>query len=244
MKSVLLPFLMGLATVTGCVQNDLDLSILHFVPDIAPTCTVTASDTTVQTSGFFDVGIVAASGSPGYQLFPVVQNDLPLSTDTTTDVEHNAMNVTGVNVQLIPDASIAGAIPLAQLKFFVSAGVGRVDPQSQAVFGVEVIPRAVALELASVVQEGAGNGAPIVRVNVSPVGTRSGSNLVGIAVQFPVSICKFCLSGHPANCPSGGIPTADVQEGGCFAAQDQSVTCCLASQQQLLCGAQVPQPAM
>jgi hypothetical protein len=240
MKYVLLPLFFAFG---GCVQDDLTLSLVHFVPDDPMSnCVVQVSSTTTQTQGLLDVGIVASTGAPGYTVFPVVKNNLnpTMTTGTTAQVERNSVTVTGANVELKPDASLASAIPANQRKFFVAAGAGRLDPQGTAVFGIEAIPRPVALELANVVQTGVGNAIPRVTASISPVGDRSGDTIVGAAVDFPIEICKFCLSGTPAACPAGGFPMADVKTGGCLQAQDLNITCCTGAQSQLLCGSDVP----
>jgi hypothetical protein len=246
MKSVLLPFFLPLLWIGGCVQDE-TISIEHFVPD-DPTqnCMVQVSSTTTQTEGLLDVGIVASTADPGYTVFPVVKNNLnpSMSTGTTAQVERNAVTVTGANVELKPDASLAAAIPTNQRKFFVAAAAGRVDPMGSVVFGIEAIPRPVALELANVVMSGVGSVMPKVTASISPVGDRAGDTIVGKAQDFPIAICKFCLSGPPAACPAGGFTAADVKVGGCLQAQDLPITCCLGAQQQLVCGSDVPMKTM
>src|SRR4051794_16590281 len=124
MKLLLLPVLLSLG---GCVQDDLTVTIEHFVPDDpAMSCIVQASSTTTQTEGLLDVGIVSLTGSPGYTVFPVVKNNLnvTMGSGTAAQVERNAVTITGANVELKPDPSIAGAIPTNQRKFFVAAGAG------------------------------------------------------------------------------------------------------------------------
>lgn len=244
MKSVLLPLFLVFG---GCVQDDLTVTILHFVPDDpASQCVVQVASTTTLTEGILDVGIVASTGAPGYTVFPVVKNNLPvtMTTGTTPQVERNAITVTGANVELKPDPSLAGAIPANQRKFFVAAGAGRVDPQGSVVFGVEALPRPLALALANAVPDGVGSTIPKVTASVSPVADHSGDTIVGSAIDFPIQICKFCLSGTPAACPAGGFDAAQVKAGGCFEAQDQNVTCCTGSQGQLLCGSDVPVKTM
>jgi hypothetical protein len=241
MKSVLLPLVFALAGA-GCVQDDLTLTIERYLfDDPEAGCVVSPTSMTFLSEGILDVGIVSTSGSPGYMAFPVVRNNLPVNQNASTSVERNAVTVTGVNVELKPDATYEGAVPTDQRKFFVQAAGGRVMPSAQIAFGVEIIPRPIALVMAGLVQTGVGNAFPVMNVAVSPVGQRSGSEIIGAAVEFPVKVCKFCLSGTIQACPSGGFPEAEVLKGGCFQAQDANVTCCVASStQQLLCGDEVP----
>jgi hypothetical protein len=240
MKYVLLPLhLAALVAAAGCVGNDQSLTIERFVPLDPTACTASPTSTDIQSQGLLDVGLVSSLGSPGYMVFPVVENHLPASANVATDVEHHGIIVTGVNVELVPDATLAGVIPVAQRKFFAPAGVGRVEPLGEVAFGVEIIPRPMAISIAKATATGVGNSLPLVIAKMSPVGDYSGTTIIGAAVSFPVQICSFCLSGTPAACPPGGFAMADVKDGSCFPAEDLSITCCV-DQQVLLCGPAVP----
>jgi hypothetical protein len=242
MKSVLLPIIVGLVTVTGCVESN-TISIQNFVLDDPNNgCMVTTSATTFQSRGLLDVGIVSVTGSDGFIAWPLIKNNLNSSlVGSTTGVEMHNIDITGVNIELQPDASIASAIPSSARKFSMQAAGGVVAPGAEVVFSVTLIPRALALSLANVVQSGVGNQLPIVTAKVSPIGDLGGSKVVGAALSFPIEICKFCLSGDIQACPATGFPAAQIQAGGCGnPAQDDPVTCCAASQSEVLCGSQVP----
>jgi hypothetical protein len=246
MKSVLLPIFVGLATVTGCAEND-TIAIQNFVLD-DPTmgCMVSTTSVGFQSRGLLDVGIVSVTGSPGYTAFPLIKNNLQSSAvgGSATDIEHHNIDITSVNVELVPDASLASAIPTSARKFNVKAAAGLVAPGGEVVFGVEVLPRPLALALANAIPAGVGDQLPVVTAKVSPVGDLNGSSVVGAALSFPIEICKFCLSGDIQQCPAAGFPPAQVQAGGCFPAQDTNITCCYASQTQVVCGSQVPVATM
>jgi hypothetical protein len=232
MKSLLL---LPLVAGVGCVPNTTNLTIDRYVPALTDNaCVVSPTQMDVAPTGILDVGLLGTSGR-GYVAFPVVTNHLPASTTVQGGVEQHSIIFKGANVELVPDASLAGRIPEAQRKFFVGVPGSRIDPSGSVAQSIEVIPLAVAEALAT----GGITGLPTITANVSPVGDYSGDTVVGGVVPFPVQICAFCLSGPPTACPSGGFLAAEIKAG-CIPSQDANVTCCVDNQNTLLCGSQVP----
>jgi hypothetical protein len=229
MKLLLLPALLA----TGCVTNDLDLTIDRFVPALVEnSCSVSPTQMDSLTNGVLDVGLAPLYGG-GYTVFPVVTNNLnPTSTSSPSKVELHAITFTGANVELQPDAIAAPFIPPNQRKFFVGVSGGRLEPNGQLASGIRVIPPSLAVALAG----GAGGR---VTAQVSPVGDYSGDKIIGAAVPFPVDLCQFCLSGMPTGCPAGGFMPGKVVSG-CIPWQDFSLTCCIDNTNTLVCGDQVP----
>jgi hypothetical protein len=229
MKSLLLPLL-----AAGCVANDLNLTIDRYVPALkANMCQVTPTQSDTVAEAVLDVGLVPVSGR-GYMAFPVVTNHLPSSVQG--GIERHSIVLKGANVELQPDSNLSAAIPPAQRKFFASVPGIRVDPTASVTAGVEVIPFQVASAL------GAGATGTI-NTLVAPVGDYSGDTVVGAAVALPVHVCSFCLSGPLMSCPAGGYaPTAVMAT--CIASQDAPVTCCVDTQNRILCGDQVPVKTM
>jgi hypothetical protein len=234
--------LLALSTaLTGCVENDLSLTINKIVAaDPGANCTATPQSMFINPSGILDVGIVAAGTARGYVAFPDVKNNLP-ETTTVGQVEKNAIDVTGLNVELQPSADIAAAVPSALRKFSIQTAAGRLAPGGEVTFNAEIVPRPVALLLANVLQPGAtAPSFPTVTVKMAPIGTRSGDDIVGASISMPIQVCKFCLTQAPAACPPTGFKAGTVAFGGCFEAQDTPITCCTTTQNVLLCGHEVP----
>jgi hypothetical protein len=226
MKYLILPALLA----AGCVANDADLSIDRFVPALrANMCIVSPTQMETPLSGILDTGLAANFGTP-YAVFPVITNHLTPSTATQGAVEQHSITVKAINVELQPDASLAGAIPLSQRKFSLPVVGARLDPGGSIAVEADVIPRALAPNL---------GGSGTVTALVSPVGDYAGDTVIGGARSYPIQVCSFCLSGMVASCPTGGFPSNSVNLGECIPSQDADITCCL-SMSQLLCGAQVP----
>ncbi len=230
--------LVGAAALSqGCVANDISFTIDRFVA--IDTTTMCAADPTGMTSvaeGLLDVGLASIS-QQGYVLAPVVGNHLLEQANASTP-ELNAIQLIGFDVKLQPDANLANVIPPGQLQFFIPSAGGRLVPAAEAAAPIQVIPMTVVNELATAVAPG-GSVMPLIVASVRPVGARSGSDLDGAFVDFPILICNDCLS-HPTQaCPAAGFPVAEVQLGGCFLQQDQSTTCCTKGGS-ILCGSAVP----
>jgi hypothetical protein len=239
--ALLLPW--TLSALAGCV-DDQSLQIVRFIePDPLMNCEALPTSMFNRTSGLLDVGIVAAGGFRGYVAAPLVQNNLPSKT-VPNQIDNNTITVTGTSIDLTVSPSLSAALPSSQRSFSTQAAAGTLTPAGQATFFVELVPRQVALLLAPSVPTGVPNTQlPVVTAHVKPVGDRAGTTIVGPEVQFPVEICKFCLTAQPAPCPAGGIPVNQVQKGGCLPEQDQAVTCCTNSSGALLCGSEVPTAA-
>jgi hypothetical protein len=226
----------------GCVGNEISFTIDRFVHmDSTTMCAATPTAMVGLSSGLLDVGVVANSSSEGYVAAPVVGNHL-IEMANATSAELNAIFVTGFDVQLKPDPTVAGAVPPAQLNFFIQAAGGRITPGAEVAVPIEVIPRQVAVELGGSVPAGTTNR-PFVTVHIRPVGSRAGSGMSGAWTDLPIQLCSFCLMQPSTPCPAGGFPTAAVQLGGCFPQQDDATTCCTQNGV-VLCGAAVPMSKM
>jgi hypothetical protein len=253
-------YILAFVAAQGCVANDQSLTIDRFIPPDVSTgttttttqavCSISATNMFSVSQGILDVGLVQSiSISHGYEAFAVVSNNLPDRT-TATDVQRDAIYLVGTDVELTLTGSLAGALPASQQKFSTISAGQRLNPGmmgmgDQVALAVEVIPRQIAEQLAAVVPAGGDPGQQIVIAHVKPVGTKSGSQVVGAAVDFPIEICKFCLSPPIAACPAGGFPpTTTILPGNpCNVAQDDPVTCC-SSGSAILCGAAVPRATM
>jgi hypothetical protein len=233
------------ATCAGaCADNDESLVIQRFVPaDPSMQCSAQTNSMFNQTQGVLDAGLVVKGGTRGYVANAVIANNLPTRIlGTSGGIETNAIQVIGLDVELIPTSQIAGALPASQRNFRITAAGGIAMPGMGAVVvPAEIIPAQVAALVAPAITPSLLR--PKITARLRPVGTHAGSELVGAPVDFPVEICNFCLTGGmpPQPCPSTGIPMSQILLGNaCFPAQDASVTCCTTSTGALLCGSQVP----
>jgi hypothetical protein len=238
MKSARLPHLMGLVAVAGslsCAPNDQSMSILQLQAVEPPSCVATAmaggSSTPGLSRGLLDLGLVTDSG---YIAAPVVRNDLVSLTMGPGSVEFNGIQVTGVNVKLDLSSDVSPLVPSADQSFFVPAAGGHIDPDGLAAFFVEILPARIAKEMKTAVPKG---GVLTLIVEVSPVGMRGGSQVVGGPIYFPIDLCVDCLVSDIA-CPFPAGTT--VEAGGCFPAQDVPTQCCTDKTGTTLCGASAP----
>ncbi|HEX2568379.1 MAG TPA: hypothetical protein VH877_02390 [Polyangia bacterium] len=226
----------------GCqADNDQSLAVVEEkIPSLQNGCSVSASSAAIST-GVLDVGLVKDQATPfGYLLYPLVRNQLVSpTTGNTTDGRFNLI-LTGADVELVPDATLAPLLPAERSRFFVTSCGCTVSPGGSAVLNVEVLPRSLALALAPGVTGGSGQpDLPTVIVRLRAVASRAGSRVTSGWVEFPVRLCRYCLTGGtPGACPAGGYSSDQVQEGGCNLIQDAAVTCCTAGG--LLCGNSVP----
>jgi hypothetical protein len=228
------------ALATGCVENDQSLFITRFVPaDPTMMCAGTASGTVGQSQGTLDVGIVGF-GYRGFVANIEVQNNLPSRMIGVTGIEANGVQLTGFDVELVPPPSLASFLPSSQRKFTLPSAGGRIAPAGgQVVVPAEILPAQVALLLAPGLTSAP--SLPVVLASIKPLGDHSGDTLTGPAVEFPIEVCKFCLTPPPQSCPATGFKMTDVILGNqCYPEQDGSVTCCLNAAMQLLCGSHVP----
>ncbi len=223
---------------TACVDNQLSLVISRFVlVNEDSNCTALASQSILLNQGVLDVGITE-QGYPGYIAAPVVENRL-LATGTTASVETNTIQLTGVEVELKPAAGLAPLIASVSRKFFVPAAGGFLAPAGgTASLLVEVIPRALAVQLAGQLQPGALPERVI--ASVRPVGKHAGVDIDGGPIDLPIDVCKYCLTPAPTSCPAGGVPMNEYKVGSCNPSQDANVTCCTNMSGDTVCGPDVP----
>jgi hypothetical protein len=238
----LLPVL-AFCGLAGCVDDELSLSINAFAATEPPDCTADPQTNEFVGGALLDVGIVESgflSGARGLVVVPIIQNNL-VKRSTAMTVEMDAVFVTGfdVEIKIDPrDPALAAAIPLDQLKFFYPTAGGRIAPGDKLSLPAEVLGANLANKISMSLPVGRRPVAPAITIRMRAVGTRAGLKLNGGWVNFPVDVCKFCLSSVEA-CPATGIPEKSILTGGCYPWMDQSVTCCMQNGS-LLCGENVP----
>lgn len=232
-------------------NNDQSLLIAHFAPLItASMCLADPMGSTTISSGVLDTGIIAGRRDKsllGYWLAPVVQNNL-IELSTGMNGERNTVQLVGYNVEV--HAPLMGKPP----HYYVPAPGGIIPAAGgRAASVAQVIPSAIALQLATIVGKGNWDGRVVLRIQA--VGIRGGSYMYGACTEFPVIVCNNCLLSHAdidtgAAKPCGaGLAMNAIDNGGCILGQDAAITCCSPGPgadgtSSLLCGPEVPRKTM
>ncbi len=227
----------------GCTDDDIALVIKHLAAVKLPDCTADPAGEFAQSRGILDVGM-SQFALRGYTIAPVVTNNLLVPAGAGTTPETNTVTLTGFDVQLIAapnDVEAQQALAQVPSEFFVPLTGGRIPPggaSSVAVF-LEVVPRDVARALGTTIANTGVRSVGPLMAHFRPVGQRAGAKINGGYTDFPIDVCKFCLSPPPTTCPTGGFDPVTVATGGCFLQQDASITCCTMGGG-LRCGSAVP----
>jgi hypothetical protein len=260
MNASRLPFILGLTWIAGCGssagaggadgsalpprQSPAPLAIIEFLR-VRPEslCIVEPSDPHVLDRGTLDTAVVAAvsstaGSSQGYIAAPLVQDNAGASDDGGASAA-GPIALSSFEVEL--ESAPAPAVPLPSLSrthFVTAARPGTLMPSDQLVSPTEVIP----LDLVN--QLNALNWSGTVIVHLRPVGNaQKDGTISGSWSDFPIDVCQNCLAtpGTSTPCPSGGFRMTQIAVGGCFAGQDDPITCCLDSTtHRPECGTQVP----
>jgi hypothetical protein len=203
MKAARLLVAAAVAGAAGCVNNDRSISILQVQALTSSSgCVIMGTVSTGLSHGLLD-----ASFGNGYFAGVVVRNNLQTSRQAN-GVEYNSVEIIGANVTLEnPDGS-----QLAPT-FFYASSPGTIDPGVSVGMLVQAIPAAMAGSLV---------GKTVVS-DIKPVGKRSGDQIIGGPVDFPVDVCNGCLHSTAACLLPKGTA---VNPTPCFVGQDSAGTCC------------------
>ena len=234
-RMVLLALTVG--ALGACVDNDRSLTITHFVEATASmgACTVPTDDMTTISQGAWDVELAKLFGL-GYVLSFNVENQLQVQTGTTIDEQ--AYYINSYDVQLEPIGAVATGLPAGNRNFNVPSGSIRLAPGDIAGASVLALPPDLIGGLDSLTQDPLGT----ILVHLRPVATRAEEQVVGAYVQFPIEICKGCLTNATTgNFPSCPLPAMSTVNPGnaCNPSADLSVTCCNDAKLGLVCPATV-----
>ncbi len=235
------PLLAALALFgAGCpVENQNSLVVLQdqVVDRTTTMCAVpTTATITSRSQGTLDVAL-AEQGLGGYDVVPLLRNDLLPRADPQNGVpETDTIQLTGADVQL------SAPVHLSANSFFVQSFGGTIDPGATGSMVITVIPETVAkADLAPVLHAG---DTPIrVIAHFRVHGSRSGGDITSGWVDFPIDVCRNCLTGPIAACPNPPPSKASINLGGCFPAQDDPISCCT-NNGATLCGANFPTSGM
>ncbi len=219
----------------GCLADNTDSLIIlqNQVLDPSTSCGVPSSATmTTETAGILDVGLVEA-GFDGYEVYPLLFNNL-VNRATTQVTTKDSIELTGAQVQL--QGVLASS--LSQSSFSLQVFGGTVLPNQTAGMSVNVIPRELALEMGNFIT-GTETAPPTVVAHFRVTGIRAGGELDSGYVDYPITVCRGCLTGGPL-LMCNPVDKSLVKLGSCNPAQDSLVTCCIQGQSTVLCGSQVP----
>ncbi len=251
----------------GCADSDQGLSILGNYALDTKTCSAPMATMLKMVQplprGTYDIG-VALGGDLGYVMNMAVINNLP-SRVNSSNVELNNLNLVGfeVNLAVDPASPLVPYLPPGQVgltKRTVSAFGGNLSAGGGVAIAVsEMIGVNVAqalLKVPKLVPAGPQLNYSEILIQIRARGTGSVGNVLSNQIEFPVTICNFCLgkkvgasgvpalditTGTPFDCPQT-ILNADVVTS-CYSQQDNPSSCCL-KDQFLLCGSMIPTTKM
>jgi hypothetical protein len=219
---------LGLA-LTGCSA---DSDRFFIVQDQVPTasCRVGPERTTYRGDGTLDLSLVGSDSPSGYQLYPLLQNDLPLVAEQNAS-QPNRLFVRGFRVRVEPGQGAPARVTQlfdklaadgSTLLAFQEAWSGTLEPGGGVLPAhVTVIPGELARQLrATNVLETTTFVNLTVRVRA--VGRRRDGELESQEFTFPVRACQGCLVARLSPCPY----TPANRGHACNVAQDEPVDCC------------------
>ncbi|HVZ74106.1 MAG TPA: hypothetical protein VHJ20_17125 [Polyangia bacterium] len=237
--------------LAGCGQPpDQFIIIQNQVPEAG--CVIpTTLGSVYRSTGVIDVAVVPTGATIGYEIFPLLQNNLPPpSGGQQGDPNRIALSGYDVDVSPMDDA------PAAILDLFSTLQTSGTDgmpdqlikysePTSGSVAsgggntssGVNGLPGALARKIhdAGVFQAGA---APFhVEATIRAVGRTTIKQYTSDAFHFPILVCSGCLIANAVDGRVPACPTSSAANQGneCNVAQDQVVDCCTTNSGELLC---------
>jgi hypothetical protein len=246
MKRTLRPLILLAAGVaaaaSGCTDNDESMQIVGFSIIMPGTtgCTAMVQTTMTVNYGIYDVGVQNTVGL-GYMFAPIIQNNL-VATSNGSTIERNNINVMGLEVELHPSGG--GNFPTVDgvnlsASYKSPSAIGLATPIGGRVAAiVEAFSQTTASRLGKLMGNTNWDGNLVVHARA--YGQHAGGDITSGWVDFPVKVCKGCLTGGDiGRCPPGGV-SGTIQMGGCYPGQDLALTCCTDDNSRTLCGSNVP----
>jgi hypothetical protein len=192
-------------------------------------CSVPVTPTVYQGEGVLDVSIVRGDFLSAYFFFPLIENNLPKSANSSNGIDPNQIQLSGFQVDIMA-LNATGGVPstLAQNASYThfqvpwSGGISSGGGQLSASVAAFPVPLAEALA-----QNGGLGRDPSQTVDlvVSALGTTNvGTHMTSDPFHFPLHLCSGCLVANVAPCPFASPPLNPGN--GCNPAQDVPVDCC------------------
>jgi hypothetical protein len=231
LSSVLL--VLPLLSVT-CGEETRFFIVQNQVPQAG--CTIPGNRSNVyRGEGRLDATLVGDSAAFAYDIFPLLQNDLPAVTEQGAP-QPNRLSVKGFHVELelpaeAPAAArqvfdgLAADANLRGLLSYDEPTSGTLDPGGTLASGVGAFPAELARRLLdSGVLEQVPRVSVIIRLRA--LAERQGDDISSTEFRYPLEICAGCLVAVRGSCP---LEKLDNPGNACRLAQDDLVDCCLDS---------------
>jgi hypothetical protein len=218
----------------GCGEESRFFIVQNQVPGEG--CTIPAQKTAVyRGDGRIDVALVSAENAFAYELFPLLQNDLPASGRSGSP-EPNRLVIRGFRVAVALDSAAPAARQVfddlaadetnRHLLAYEEPWSGTLEPgggtKSAA---VGVFPAELARRLRDTGYfNGEGMRELRASVTVRALGGRPGGDLETPEFRYPLRLCQGCLMAFAGSCP---LAERRFAGNACNVAQDQPVDCCL-----------------
>jgi hypothetical protein len=226
-----IPALVLAALLIGCVHNNTQTLVImqDNVPDTSGgVCLIPGTiSSTFRESGLLDRSFFLSGDIPssavGYEMYPVVKNNLSSSVSGTgVGIDPLAFNIqlSRADVELSDGASGEPLVTPFSVPLFKVVASGE---STGLVVGV--IPAALVPDL---------HDGQIVLAHLTVVGSRDGSEIRSNTVEFPITVCDGCLVNDVGPC-TAFTGTASVNV--CNIAQDEMAVCCEHSTLGLICPA-------
>jgi hypothetical protein len=193
-------------------------------------CTIPINASVEQGEGTLDLSIVRGDFQTAYFVFPLIENNLPISSNSSIDP--NEIQLSGFQVDIAPIGATPPATiqavfdggPLVHYQIPWSGGIKSGGGQLSA--AVAAFPVALAQKLAAA--GGFGVVASLtVNLTIQALGTtNTGTHMQSDPFHFPVQVCSGCLVAN-VSVPSCPVTAAPANTGNaCNPAQDLPVDCC------------------
>jgi hypothetical protein len=183
--------------------------------------------------GRLDATLVSDESASAYDMYPLLQNDLPEVTGEGAP-QPNRLSLKGfhVDVSLASDApaaarqvfeAVAADATLKGLLSYDEATSGTLEPGGTLSSGVGAFPTELARRLLS---SGVFDSVPRVRAMISlrALASRSSGDLDSTEFRYPLEICAGCLVAMRGSCP---LEKLENPGNACRLSQDSLVDCCL-----------------
>jgi hypothetical protein len=231
-----IPLLSLLLLPVGCGEETRFFIVQNQVPKEG--CVVAGDKTDVyRGEGYLDVGLVSDGAAFAYDLFPLVQNDLPGNGSGMGSPQPNRLVIKGfrVTVELDPAAPEAARQVFDRLaadetgRGFLSyeePWSGTLEPGgSTKAAGVGVFPAEIARRLRDTGYfDGEGVRELRASVTVRALAERQAGDLETPPFRYPLRLCQGCLMAFQGTCP---LRERRFAGNACNLAQDEPVDCCL-----------------
>jgi hypothetical protein len=193
-------------------------------------CTIPVNPTIYQGMGTLDISIVRGDFQSAYDIFPLIENNLPRSSSNSS-IDPNEIQLSGFQIDIAPigapppasiQAVFDGAGPLVHYQVSWAGGISSGGGQLSAT--VRAFPVGLAQQLSAAGGIGV-DPSLTVDLTIQALGiTNNGTSMQSDPFHFPVAVCSGCLVANVAPCPYAAAPVNTGNS--CNAAQDLPVDCC------------------